>query len=90
MPILTKTKLIPFNPDTAGGDWFDLQTLIDHPLVQTGAVDLNHICYIRLIDIIGNGSQTDSMGHPIYDPTFGVNGADIDAVGIRNYQRYGG
>ena len=75
----------PFNPNVAGGDAFDLQDLNSNPLVQSELVDLQNINYIRLIDILGNGSNLDSRGNPIYDPTDMDNGADIDAISIINY-----
>jgi hypothetical protein len=48
------------------------------------AVGLDHVTHVRLIDIPGNGTFTDSAGHPIYDawPTFGSGGADLEAVGV--------
>ena len=76
----------PFDPDVSGGDPFDLDDLIDHPLVLSGDVDLNDINYIRLIDIVGDGSSYDSIGNPIYDSISMDNGADIDAVSIINYE----
>lgn len=47
-------------------------------------VDLQHIRYVRLIDIIGNGSCTDSVGHVIYDPypVSGSAGFDLDGIGV--------
>ena len=77
----------PFDPVLAGGDTFDLADVQDHALVQSGVIDLHHINYVRLIDIHGDGSQHDSKGHPIFDPTGGmINGADLDAVAVINYQ----
>ena len=75
----------PFNPNVTGGDAFDLQDLNSNPLVQSGLVNLQNINYIRLIDILGDGSNLDSRGNPIYDPTDMDNGADIDAISIINY-----
>ncbi|MBN2668069.1 MAG: T9SS type A sorting domain-containing protein [Bacteroidales bacterium] len=48
------------------------------------SVGLDSIRYIRLVDIVGDGSALDSHGHPIYDPypTSGSAGLDIDAVGV--------
>ena len=65
------------------GTPFDLQELKDqHP-------DLNvqNIRYVRLIDIPGGGSCTDSLGHAIYDPypNSGSAGFDLDAIGIINF-----
>ena len=82
-----ENDLDPFNPDEAGGDPFDLDDLLNDPLVQNGLVNLDNINYIRLIDIPGDGSCFDSRGHPIYDPTEPlIDGADIDAISIINYQ----
>ncbi len=82
-----ENNLNPFNPDEAGGDPFDLDDLLNDPLVQNGLVNLDDINYIRLIDIPGDGSCFDSRGHPIYDPTEPlIDGADIDAISIINYQ----
>lgn len=48
--------------------------------------DLNNIRYVRLIDVIGNGTAKDATGFVIYDPfpTFGSAGFDLDAVGVMN------
>jgi hypothetical protein len=42
------------------GTAFDLQDLIDHPLVLAGLVDLDQIRYVRIVDIPGNGLFQDS------------------------------
>ncbi|MEM4258604.1 MAG: triple tyrosine motif-containing protein [Candidatus Thermoplasmatota archaeon] len=76
----------PFDPTSAGGDAFDLAVLRNHPLVQAGVVDLERICFIRLIDVHGDGTEYDTAGNPIYDPTGGgINGADIDAVAVIHF-----
>lgn len=80
-----KNEINPFNPNEAGGDAFDLADLTNDPLVQSGDVNLQDINYIRLIDIVGDGSCFDSQGNPIYDPTDMDNGADVDAISIINY-----
>lgn len=58
-----------------------------HLLEMYTYLDLEEINYVRLIDIVGDGSIVDSAGHPIYDPTgsYGSPGSDIQAVGIINY-----
>jgi len=66
----------------AGGNAFDLASLSGHSLVLSGAVNLNQICYLRLVDIMGDGVTLDSSGNPIYDPTGFSNSADIDAVSV--------
>lgn len=46
-------------------------------------VGLSEASYVRLIDVPGNGSFTDSAGRPIYDGwrTFGSGGFDLEAMG---------
>lgn len=69
------------------GTAFDLFELSSHPLVISGDVDLDAIEYVRIEDVVGNGSTSDSMGNPIYDPfptSFISGGFDIDAVGAIN------
>lgn len=72
--------------DESWGTPFDLETIASDPLVLNGTVDLNNITYVRLIDIAGNGSSTDSNGHAIYDAwlTWGSGGFDLEAVGVIN------
>src|SRR5205823_13446223 len=72
----------PFDPSAAGGDAFDLADLQNHPLVQSGLVRLNAIRYVRIIDVLGDGSLTDTLGRPIYDATGFNNSCDIDAVSV--------
>lgn len=69
-----------------GQSWgtpFDFNDLIDHPLVESGQVDLDRIEYVRIVDIPGSGVFQDSEGNAIYDPwpTFGSGGFDLEAVG---------
>ena len=47
---------------------------------------LDTIKFIRIVDIIGDGTYFDSNNHPIYDPypTTGSAGVDIDAVAVIN------
>lgn len=42
------------------GTPFDLQELADHPHVVSGAVDLNDIRYVRIVDVPGNGDFRDA------------------------------
>jgi len=81
--------LDPFDPAEAGGDAFDLSELAGHPLVLTGRVDLSRIYYVKLVDVLGDGSERDDWDNPIYDPTgsMSVSGhyqtsADIDAIAV--------
>jgi len=67
------------------GTGFDLAALAFDPLVQSGMVDLLNIRYVRVVDVIGNGSTVDTSGYAIHDPyptAFGVGGFDLDAVGV--------
>jgi hypothetical protein len=61
----------------AGGDAFDLADLRTHPLVISGAVNLNAIIQVRLVDVVSGQSQ-DSRGRTILDPSTGS--ADVDGV----------
>lgn len=66
------------------GSEFDLADLAAHPLVVSGDVDLAAIAYVRIIDVIGDGSTQDSMAMNVYDPyptQFVTGGFDLDAVG---------
>jgi hypothetical protein len=56
-------------------------------LAALGAVptlDKRNVRFVRLIDILGNGSAKDSNDHSIYDPypTTGSAGFDLDAIGV--------
>jgi len=67
------------------GTGFDLTDLDMDPLVLLGTVDPMDIRYVRLVDVIGNGSTTDGGGNPIYDPyptAFPQGGFDLEAVGV--------
>lgn len=53
-------------------------------------LDLNNVQYVRLIDVLGNGSEFDDFPvtpNPIYDPykTVGSAGFDLDAVGVMHF-----
>lgn len=70
------------------GTPFDLSTLAGN-----AGLDINNVQYVRIVDIIGNGTQFDSypanLGgpHPIYDPfpTSGTGGFDLDALGVMHF-----
>lgn len=66
------------------GTGFDLAEL-----VGISGLDVNNIGYVRLLDILGNGSEFDSLGNKIYDPykTTGSAGFDLDAIGVINQNR---
>jgi len=74
------------------GTAFDLQELKNNPKVLTGTVDLSCIRYIRILDVVGNGSELDDspLPRPIYDPfptwnpdiTVNTAGFDLDGVAL--------
>jgi hypothetical protein len=68
------------------GTPFDLTVLKNKPEVRSGKVDLANITYVKIVDIVGDGSALDSFGRPIYDPfpTYGSGGFDLRAVGVMN------
>ncbi|MBR4490790.1 hypothetical protein IKP13_09180, partial [bacterium] len=70
------------------GTMFDLAELENKQEVVDGLVDLEAITHIKIVDVIGDGSQLDTLGDPIYDPypTAGSAGFDLDAIGIINVQ----
>jgi len=72
------------------GTPFDLSDISEKPEVQSGSVDLSRITFVRLIDVIGDGSRFDSEGNVIYDPFPTVNSAgfDLDAIGVSNGAPY--
>lgn len=55
-------------------------------------LDLNNIRYVRIVDIVGDGSAKDAYGNTIYDPypTIGSAGFDLDAVAVLNQQAVSG
>jgi hypothetical protein len=72
------------------GTPFDLSDISDKPLVMSGSIDLSQITYIRIVDIIGDGSSSDSESNVIYDPfpTTSSAGFDLDAIGVSNGAPY--
>lgn len=54
------------------GTPFDLDDLRDHPLVREGRVDLERICFVRIVDIPGSGAFMDQAREFVdpatYDP----------------------
>jgi hypothetical protein len=91
-PVDSFDPVDPNDYENFGGDqpldWgtgFDLAELIGHPLVTAGLVDLNHVAYVRLIDVIGNGTTLDANAQQVWDPyptPFEVGGFDAEAVGV--------
>lgn len=67
------------------GTPFDLDRL-----VGANGLDLDKVQYVRIVDIVGNGTAFDSAGRPIYDPfpTYGTGGFDLDAVGVINFAAF--
>ncbi len=66
------------------GTPFDLAALAGKSVVVDETVDLSVITYVRIVDVKGDGSMTDSHGRPVYDP-YPVHesaGFDLDAVGV--------
>ncbi len=45
-------------------------------------VGLASASYVRLVDVVGDGSDKDSAGNPIYDPTPNSNGFNAAGVGV--------
>ncbi len=90
---LTQSAVGPFDPldpteinNFAGkyrqgfGTPLDLEELADvSPLLNVNAVT-----HVRLVDVVGDGSEADSSGDPIFDPfpTLGSAGLDVDAVAV--------
>ena len=72
------------------GTPFDLSDFVNNIDVQSGIVDLFQITYVRIVDIIGDGSSYDSEGNVIYDPypTVSSAGFDLDAIGVSNGAPY--
>ncbi len=65
------------------GTPFDLNLLAGvSPLL-----DVNWVPYVRIVDIVGDGTYLDSFNRPIYDPhkTTGSGGFDLDAIGVRHF-----
>ncbi|NEQ77568.1 MAG: calcium-binding protein [Okeania sp. SIO2C9] len=82
-----------FEGEFFGSSWgtpFDLDDLVNDPLVTSGAVDINAIRFVRIVDIPGNGSFLDATGDPIFDPwttappTATSGGFDLEAIGVIN------
>ena len=70
------------------GTPFDLAALRNSPLVRDGSVDLTAIQYVRIVDIIGDGTTLDSFGRGIVDPISSgpTAGFDLDGIAVLNQQ----
>ena len=55
-------------------------------LAGTTGLDINNIGYVKIVDIVGDGTYSDTSGDLIYDPypTGGSAGFDLDAIGVMN------
>lgn len=71
--------------DAGYGTGFDLAELSGHPLALSGQLDLSDVGWVRVIDVIGDGSTFDALGAPVYDPyptAHPGGGFDLDGVGV--------
>ena len=70
------------------GTPFDLAALRNSPLVRDGSVDLTAIKYVRIVDIVGDGTTLDSFGRGIVDPISSgpTAGFDLDGIAVLNQQ----
>jgi hypothetical protein len=68
------------------GTPFDLSALRNSPSVRDGTVDLTSIKYVRIVDIIGDGTTLDSFGRGIVDPISSgpTAGFDLDGIAVLN------
>jgi hypothetical protein len=60
------------------GTPFSLSALTNDPKVVSGFVNLDNIRYIRLTDVVGDGSTADQYGNPIYAPYY--DGSQLPAL----------
>ena len=63
------------------GTPFDLRALAGED-----GLDVRRVTHVRIVDVLGNGTNPDSYGNAIFDPTptWGSGGFDLDAVGVLN------
>jgi hypothetical protein len=71
------------------GTPFDLAALRNNPLVRGGSVDLTAIKYVRIVDIVGDGTTLDAFGRGIVDPISSgpTAGFDLDGIAVLNQQK---
>jgi hypothetical protein len=94
VPVLPFGTMDPSDYENFAGDQevglgtgFDLAELAGHPLVTSGTLELGAVFYVRLIDVIGDGTTFDKDGEPVYDPhptPFPTGGFDLDGIGVLN------
>lgn len=85
-PVLANEQAQPgsgLDPARSGGEALDLALLAQDPLVLSGAVDLQALNYVRLVDVAGG--DLDAKGQPIS----GGASADIDAVALLHHDGQG-
>jgi len=67
------------------GTGFDLADLAAHPLVAQGRLDLADVAFVRVVDVVGDGSTADADGAPVFEPyptAFAAGGFDLEAIGV--------
>jgi hypothetical protein len=66
------------------GVGFDLASLENHPLVVGGQLDLDVVAFVRVVDVLGDGSMVDSFELSVHDPfpVIGSGGFDLEAIGV--------
>ncbi len=67
------------------GTGFDLHDLWNDPLFLNATLDMTDVRFVRIVDVIGDGSTFDQFGQPIYDPyatDFASGGFDAEAIGV--------
>jgi len=87
LPVTTNPAngIDPLDVVAANGDAFDLADLADHPDVVSGAVDLDLIRFVRLVDVEA-GVDQDELGTTVWDATTGgTDTCDIDALTAVNH-----
>ncbi len=65
------------------GTPFDLD-MLNYAGYDLNNLDFGNIRWVKIIDIVGDGSVKDTYGYTIYDPypTYGSAGFDLDAIGV--------
>ncbi len=60
---------------------------VDAFLLAYSNIDINNISHVRIVDVYGDGTTTDSVGHAIFDPTgnqVSSPGVDLQGVAVLN------